>query len=445
MIQRALVLLLLFAAPAGAATYTVKNLFDSFNLGDGCSLREAVAAHNASSLPGSNECGPFDTGADTIDFLPGLTGTIRLDPRLGELVLTAPTLEIQGPGAASLTIHGGKVMSILVLDTVRPPKLTVRGLTLRNGYGSPPPGGGNPQGGGIRMNVGGTTFAQPTTIVVEDSVLFANVAPSFNSRGAAIISYGELVLRRTVIKGSDADSGAVWHFGPALIEDSELSENQGRSLSAGIVFLGPGPWTVRRSLFRRNTLQLNGSAAIYLFADYDEGIVENSTFVDNTTSTGSVVGAQTRMTVRNSTFSGNGWGAVFPDSGVVDIQASHLELHSNLFANNGVSDVSNHGLATVTVNATWNLFDTPPANLPAGVACAASTAGGANLCGVAAPGLGPLASLGGPTQTMPLLPGSPALDAGDNPGFLSTDQRGAGFPRTVGAGTDIGAFEAPKL
>jgi len=39
------------------------------------------------------------------------------------------------------------------------------------------------------------------------------------------------------------------------------------------------------------------------------------------------------------------------------------------------------------------------------------------------------------------LAGSPAIDAGSNPLSLTTDQRGAGFPRTIGAGTDIGAYE----
>jgi hypothetical protein len=58
--------------------------------------------------------------------------------------------------------------------------------------------------------------------------------------------------------------------------------------------------------------------------------------------------------------------------------------------------------------------------------------------------LGPLANNGGPTLTCPLLPGSPAIDAGDDavlsaPYNLITDQRG--FPRLSGSHVDIGAFE----
>jgi hypothetical protein len=93
------------------------------------------------------------------------------------------------------------------------------------------------------------------------------------------------------------------------------------------------------------------------------------------------------------------------------------------------------------------------------------TSNGHNLLGVATeatgftgpgdqtganPLLAPLADNGGPTQTMALLPGSPAIDAGVAAG-ATFDQRGQ--PRTVddpgvanaatSDGTDIGAYEAP--
>ena len=61
-----------------------------------------------------------------------------------------------------------------------------------------------------------------------------------------------------------------------------------------------------------------------------------------------------------------------------------------------------------------------------------------NMVGVAAPLLGSLGSYGGPTQTIPLLPGSPAIDAGTSSGAPTTDQRGE---NRVGA-VDIGAFES---
>jgi DNA-directed RNA polymerase specialized sigma24 family protein len=65
---------------------------------------------------------------------------------------------------------------------------------------------------------------------------------------------------------------------------------------------------------------------------------------------------------------------------------------------------------------------------------------------------GPLQDNGGPTFTHALLPGSPAINAGnnsraideaDNP--LLTDQRGEGFPRIVTGIVDIGSYELPNL
>jgi hypothetical protein len=59
------------------------------------------------------------------------------------------------------------------------------------------------------------------------------------------------------------------------------------------------------------------------------------------------------------------------------------------------------------------------------------------------PMLGPLQDNGGPTFTHALLPGSPAINAGD-PSFTPPpffDQRGPGFDRVVNGRIDIGSFE----
>ena len=53
---------------------------------------------------------------------------------------------------------------------------------------------------------------------------------------------------------------------------------------------------------------------------------------------------------------------------------------------------------------------------------------------------GPLANYGGPTATMALLPGSPAIDAGISVAGVTTDQRGIARPQ--GSAPDIGAFES---
>jgi hypothetical protein len=69
--------------------------------------------------------------------------------------------------------------------------------------------------------------------------------------------------------------------------------------------------------------------------------------------------------------------------------------------------------------------------------------GASDLVGTAAhpigPQLSPLQNNGGPTPTIALLPGSPAIGAGDNTGAPVSDERG--FTRIVGGTIDIGAFE----
>jgi len=91
-------------------------------------------------------------------------------------------------------------------------------------------------------------------------------------------------------------------------------------------------------------------------------------------------------------------------------------------------------------------------NSPGGNASGPIVDGGHNLssdasCAFASPSslnntdprLAPLADYGGPTLTMALRWGSPAVDAGDTAASPPTDQRG--FARPVGPAADIGAFE----
>jgi Divergent InlB B-repeat domain/Immunoglobulin I-set domain len=75
-------------------------------------------------------------------------------------------------------------------------------------------------------------------------------------------------------------------------------------------------------------------------------------------------------------------------------------------------------------------------NISSDASCAFTSVGSLNN---ADPLLGPLADNGGPTQTMALLPGSPAIDAAVPQPGLNTDQRGVARP--FGSAPDIGAYE----
>jgi hypothetical protein len=110
---------------------------------------------------------------------------------------------------------------------------------------------------------------------------------------------------------------------------------------------------------------------------------------------------------------------------------SPLVLNSSIIANNfadtGTSfDVYASG-ASNQISGSNNLITATVNAVPTGTI-------------TACPRLDHLSDNGGLTETVALLAGSPALDAGAANG-QATDQRGTGFPRTVGSGTDIGAYE----
>ena len=75
-------------------------------------------------------------------------------------------------------------------------------------------------------------------------------------------------------------------------------------------------------------------------------------------------------------------------------------------------------------------------NLSSDASCVFTNSGSMNSTD---PKLGSLTNNGGPTLTMALLAGSPAIDAGDTSLAPTSDQRG--FPRPAGLAADIGAFE----
>ena len=92
--------------------------------------------------------------------------------------------------------------------------------------------------------------------------------------------------------------------------------------------------------------------------------------------------------------------------------------------------------STALVDASaFDLLTTPVATMIAAGDVGAAT--GTPL--LADPKLGPLQSNGGLTDTMALVPGSPAIDAGGNSACPATDQRGVARPQ--GMACDIGAYE----
>ena len=187
----------------------------------------------------------------------------------------------------------------------------------------------------------------------------------------------------------------------------------------------------------RRTSQISNSTIWGNTATQDGGGVEaygnvqvnivNSTIADNTALVGSAGGVVT----------GRAAGASLLDP--------RLTLSSSILSGaqlNNKNDLHNWNgnTPTISVDADNSII------LAMCGSCGITLVGASNQVGVD-PKLGPPSQNGGPlvggsqTLTMPLLAGSPAKDTGNNFYTLTNDQRGAGFPRSVGAGVDMGAME----
>ena len=275
-------------------------------------------------------------------------------------------------------------------------------------------------------------------------------APDF---GLMDVEYpsGNLTLENMTLSGGvAAGGGAVSNSGALTIKNSTIS---GNTAGFGGGVSNSGALTIKNSTISGNTASFAGGG---IYSSYSDIIIENSTISGNT-ATQDGGGVRSRwgfsLTIINSTISGNrsDYGG-----GVSETHLVSFTLANSLIAGNQARVAPE--IATYT---------TPCCVVGAGVESANNLFGTNGNAGVSgfSPGptdivpsvplaqiLGPLKNNGGPTQTLALVAGSPAIDAGDPGGcrdnsgaLLQTDQRG--FPRNVdgnGDGTarcDIGAVE----
>lgn len=175
------------AQVAEAATFTVTNNTDGSpdtacdvaGTGDGCNLREAIAAANADT-----------TTADVITFAANVRGTIDLT-RIGDngngasaFALLGP-VDIQGPGADVLNVRrmsGGDYRILRVTEGV---PAGVSGLTIS--------GGNSPGSGGAIYNDRGS-------LTLSACAISGNVAAAFG--GGIYSGLGNLTVRSCTISGN---------------------------------------------------------------------------------------------------------------------------------------------------------------------------------------------------------------------------------------------------
>ena len=400
------------ARPASAATTITVNTTSDETITDGqCSLREAINNANANTDTTGGDCAA-GSGVDTIG-LAGLSGAITLSSNLpsinGDLTLT-------GPGASVLTVNAAGNDQVFTIDsgsvaisglTMTGATITATGATFTTGtavlnYGNLTVSDSSITGNRGRFGAGIASYGPE--LLVERSTISQNIAP--NSGGGVLVQSGAATIRDSTIAdnggGIDFGGGIVSFVGAVTVENSTISGNSGGSWGGGIAN-NSGTLVVRNSTIAGNSANSGGGAFNY----FGTVTFENSTVTGNTAAVGRA-GAGfggTGATVRSSIIAGNGLGG----NCAGPLTDSGYNIEDDTDALCGFS-AANHSLS-----GTNPLLD---------------AAG--------------LKDNGGPTKTIALQSGSPAIDAipsGVNGcgTTITNDQRGVSRPQ--GSGCDIGAFE----
>ncbi|MCU0748934.1 MAG: choice-of-anchor D domain-containing protein [Akkermansiaceae bacterium] len=195
--------------------------------------------------------------------------------------------------------------------------------------------------------------------------------------------------------------------------------------------------TIRSTTFKMGDAGLFGGAV----SNSSTMIIDGCTFEGNSSAFqggGIYSDFSSTIAITNSTFTGNNafffGGAIYNGSPALSVGSSTLVGNTAVRIGGGIYN---------------DFFGTPTSSIENSIVAQNTAPEGANIFGPwtgssnitsGDPKLSPLGNFGGPTQTMPPLPDSPAIDAGGATALI-TDQRGQ--PRVLRAAADIGAFESP--
>ena len=237
------------------------------------------------------------------------------------------------------------------------------------------------------------------------------------------------------------------------VAGSTIESNAGNGdTGGGILNNNGGSLKVTDSTIADNQAQFGGG-----IWNAGTATVINSTIADNFAGLGTLGGsgggggiasAANSLTLVNSTVADNfteglSGGGLYVEGGTATLDNTIVASNTS---QNGVNQPAdpNDIAGSVSPDSAYNLI---------GTGGSGGLTGGANhnQVGVADPGLCSAGQLQlGPTQTIALLPGSPAISAGNvnlaiDPTTgqpLAYDQRGPGFPRTADGNVDIGGLRA---
>jgi hypothetical protein len=371
-----------------------------------------------------------------------LTGTLSLSETAGPEV-------IDGPGSDVARVSGDN--SFGVLSIASNTLATINGLTIADGATSS-------NGGGI-LNSGTLTLTNSTitgssagnagggvdnlgTATITDSILSSNTALVGGGIETSSSS-GSLTVASTYIveDGAQDNGGGIEVDRGTTTVSNSLFEDDTAGTGGGGVNTTAGTTTITDSTFAEDQA-VNGAG----IANAGTLSITNTTLAQNTATTaGGGIDNSGTLTAVNVTIAANDVGSSGTGGGL-DAAAGTAALDNTIVATNsagtGNSATASDIAGTVSSSSAYNLIGT-------GGSGGLSNGTNQNLVDVAAPDLGTLIDNGGPTPTIALLQGSPAIDAGgasiSGVSVPTTDQRGAlRGPVGLNAGStvDIGAYEA---
>jgi hypothetical protein len=383
------------------------------------SLRQAIA----NAAPG-----------DSINFALRLPATIIVSKTL----VISKDLTVLGPGPEKLTVmrSGAPSTPSFRVFQVEDGAVTIAGVTIRNGSAYSGTNIHDNVGGGI-LNRGILTVRN--CVIAGNSALTTDWGTSYDPSvslgfGAGIFSDtgSELALFNSTISGNQASAagGGICTFDTAsfMAVGCTISGNFAELQGGGLNFQG------RIGEMRNCTISGNATSDESPAAGGGSGIL-NVAILNQPPPTLTL----TACTVARNTGTTNGGFTVAAFEHQLGITN---RLLSTLVADNDGGNFLFYGDVTMQ-SLGHNLDSDGTSGLVNGV--------NGDLIGKLADPidakLGPLQDNGGPTLTMALLPGSPALGAAAcsdaNGAPLPVDQRG--FPRPQSTGCDIGAFENQAL
>jgi CSLREA domain-containing protein len=228
----------------------------------------------------------------------------------------------------------------------------------------------------------------------------------------------------TISHGNSATGGGVDNGGTLTVTNMTFSGNSSGTLGAGGAIYSTGSLTVTAATFSGNAVGSSGAGGA-IFNGGGTARIAKSTFFGNTAGGsgfgGAIFSNGGTLTVNSGTFSSNGVGAGGQGGGIFVSSSGSALLENSILAGS-----TGGNCAGSVENGGYNISDDGACGF------GSSTVGvnGQTLGDNVNPRFDPtgLQNNGGPTQTIAIEPGSPALDAIPAAQCLLTDQRGAPRP-----------------